>query len=218
MTPAGLCQIFNLTSSVAALGAFVAANKPPQRTLSCLRNSTREIRLLLDEQLATSSWTKVVAHSALRSSQPSAPSPLITPSGLLTSIQAGKVDQAVKEYKWLQSRQAVLEPDLIKELIKGVEAGSIHELAEHLETCHNHNVSQTRNLCSAAKTAEASSSSGCFRHLAARSCATCPSLQYLSVPCHSCHQGVQHCHFAQAEYTLLVSLLGMCALSLATAA
>ena len=119
MTPAGLCQVYNLPSSVAALGAFAAASKPPQRTLSCLRNSTRDVRLLLDEQLATSALSTFVAHSTL-SSQPASSLPSTISSTLLQSIQTGNVDQAVTEYKRLHSRQAVLEPDLVKELIKGL--------------------------------------------------------------------------------------------------
>lgn len=122
MSPAQLCQVWNVTTSVSAIGAFTASNKPLQRTLSCLRNASRDIRLLVADQPALGPSTTTVALNALSASQPAAtPSQdtTSTASQLCANVKNGQLDLAIAEFRKLQSSQTYLEPDLVEELISG---------------------------------------------------------------------------------------------------
>lgn len=125
MTPSQLCQVWNVTTSVSAIGAFAASGKPPQRTLSCLRNASRDVRLLVADQATAGPLTISVALNALRSSQPAAPSspaPVNITSQLSAAISRDQLDLAVAEYKRLKSRQTPLDFDLVEELITGTQS------------------------------------------------------------------------------------------------
>ena len=125
MTSSQLCQVWNVTTSVSAIGAFAASSKPPQRTLSCLRNASRDVRLLVADQATAGPLTISVALNALRSSQPAAPSspaPVNITSQLSAAISRDQLDLAVAEYKRLQSRQTPLDAGLVEELITGTQS------------------------------------------------------------------------------------------------
>ena len=129
MLSAPLCQVWNVTTSLSAIGAFAAGSKPPQRTLSCLRNTSRDIRLLVADQLLFSPVATSVALQALSSSQPAATS-LQSPVGKATQLSAainkGQLDLAVTEYKRLHSRRSAVQADLVEELITGAQNWQQH--------------------------------------------------------------------------------------------
>ena len=133
MTTPQLCQVWNVSTSVSAIGAFAASSKPPQRTLSCLRNASRDVRLLVADQ-ATGSLTTSVALNAIRPSQPAAtssPAPVNVTSQLSAAIQRGQLDLAVAEYKRLQSRQTPLATDLVEALITGTHSCTHQQWLEY---------------------------------------------------------------------------------------